>query len=188
MKKLMVLASAIAVTCTVNAASCAWGFVSGAEASDGSGDWYEGGTAFLYSGDVSFDATSGWVLGTASLIATSGYDDNMGGYGFLDSGNLPSYDAVALSDGDAYTLILIDGTASDITSWTGDDKNYYLESVVSVVTTEPTATGSITYAMITTDTYVDTWSSAATSTVPEPTSGLLMLLGMAGLALRRRRA
>ena len=29
------------------------------------------------------------------------------------------------------------------------------------------------------------WSSAA---VPEPTSGLLMLLGMAGLALRRRRA
>ena len=30
-----------------------------------------------------------------------------------------------------------------------------------------------------------TWSTAA---VPEPTSGLLMLLGMAGLALRRRRA
>ena len=29
------------------------------------------------------------------------------------------------------------------------------------------------------------WSTAA---VPEPTSGLLMLLGMAGLALRRRRA
>lgn len=29
------------------------------------------------------------------------------------------------------------------------------------------------------------WSSSA---VPEPTSGLLMLLGMAGLALRRRRA
>ena len=28
----------------------------------------------------------------------------------------------------------------------------------------------------------------ATTTVPEPTSGLLMLLGMAGLALRRRRA
>ena len=29
------------------------------------------------------------------------------------------------------------------------------------------------------------WQAAA---VPEPTSGLLMLLGMAGLALRRRRA
>lgn len=32
---------------------------------------------------------------------------------------------------------------------------------------------------------VSTWTSAA---VPEPTSGLLMLLGVAGLALRRRRA
>ena len=31
------------------------------------------------------------------------------------------------------------------------------------------------------------WYSQA-SAVPEPTSGLLMLLGMAGLALRRRRA
>ena len=31
------------------------------------------------------------------------------------------------------------------------------------------------------------WSGAVAS-VPEPTSGLLILLGMAGLALRRRRA
>ncbi len=34
--------------------------------------------------------------------------------------------------------------------------------------------------------YVGTWS--ATSAVPEPTSGLLLLIGMAGLALRRKRA
>ena len=31
-------------------------------------------------------------------------------------------------------------------------------------------------------------SSATWTAVPEPTSGLLMLLGMAGLALRRKRA
>lgn len=37
----------------------------------------------------------------------------------------------------------------------------------------------------------DGWSQAgqwATASIPEPTSGLLLLLGMAGLALRRRRA
>ena len=32
------------------------------------------------------------------------------------------------------------------------------------------------------------WYSVATSPVPEPTSGLLMLLGVAGLALKRKRA
>lgn len=32
------------------------------------------------------------------------------------------------------------------------------------------------------------WSAVSSSAVPEPTSGLLMLLGMAGLALRRKRA
>ena len=32
------------------------------------------------------------------------------------------------------------------------------------------------------------WTATGTAPVPEPTSGLLMLLGMAGLALRRRRA
>ena len=35
---------------------------------------------------------------------------------------------------------------------------------------------------------VGNWQVAASSPVPEPTSGLLMLLGVAGLALRRRRA
>lgn len=33
-----------------------------------------------------------------------------------------------------------------------------------------------------------TWTVSGITPVPEPTSGLLMLLGMAGLALRRRRA
>ena len=34
----------------------------------------------------------------------------------------------------------------------------------------------------------NTWNAFPTSNVPEPTSGLLLLLGMAGLALRRKQA
>ena len=39
-----------------------------------------------------------------------------------------------------------------------------------------------------TDTTVIKWNLASAAPVPEPTSGLLLLLGVAGLALRRRRA
>lgn len=35
---------------------------------------------------------------------------------------------------------------------------------------------------------INNWSSVAAQSVPEPTSGLLLLLGMAGLALKRKRA
>ena len=35
---------------------------------------------------------------------------------------------------------------------------------------------------------IGTWSASSWQAVPEPTSGLLLLLGVAGLALRRRRA
>ena len=38
------------------------------------------------------------------------------------------------------------------------------------------------------DLYVDPTSQGYTAAVPEPTSGLLLLLGMAGLALKRKRA
>ena len=46
--------------------------------------------------------------------------------------------------------------------------------------------GSVTFAAANQSTYAN--NPANWSAVPEPTSGLLMLLGVAGLALRRRRA
>lgn len=58
---------------------------------------------------------------------------------------------------------------------------------------QSSATASVTFSGIKTQTQnnlgtADYSTAGWYQTVPEPTSGLLMLLGMAGLALRRRRA
>lgn len=68
------------------------------------------------------------------------------------------------------------------------DADYGDMYMAAVATASVSATGTGTAANIfggTTSGGVRDWQAAA---VPEPTSGLLILLGMAGLALRRRRA
>ena len=78
-----------------------------------------------------------------------------------------------------------------------DGDNMYLSNLKSV-TTSGSATAPTTTAFGTQNNSTTTFSSVAPakgfqgaghwSAVPEPTSGLLLLLGMAGLALRRKQA
>lgn len=56
-------------------------------------------------------------------------------------------------------------------------------SVIKSGMAQATSTTTVAFANMTSATAASNWQS-----VPEPTSGLLMLLGVAGLALRRRRA
>ena len=86
------------------------------------------------------------------------------------------------SGGQVYSIILLE--KNGVTSLDGYE-GYY-----TIVTGESTA-GVI--PGVTTTYYADFTNATASAyttsqMVPEPTSGLLMLLGMAGLALRRRRA
>ena len=82
---------------------------------------------------------------------------------------------------DAYYVIV---SASDATSYT-----YYKADMSAKVydpnnqESSPGAFNSVSAATI-----LSSGTSANFAAVPEPTSGLLMLLGVAGLALRRRRA
>ncbi len=67
-----------------------------------------------------------------------------------------------------------------------DNDGSTFTSAVKNIDAQADATANIAFGNMTTQTQnAANWTTAS---VPEPTSGLLMLVGLAGLALRRRRA
>ena len=79
---------------------------------------------------------------------------------------------------------LVAGSYYDFYIVIEDSGKTFTSSPKSNIVMQPTGTATVAFGNMTTQTQTaGNWQS-----VPEPTSGLLMLLGMAGLALRRRRA
>ena len=189
MKKILILTSAVVVACGLQAASFSWGFSSDS-IQDSTGAYIDGGTALLYLGTVAasenaFDASS------ATLLASGGQNADYT-YGTANAGT--TIDSAALSStaaGQAYSLILLEKTG--VTSLDGYEGNYILVTGSSEQGVNP---------MDDTDTWgvfqtASAYSASAWKTmtaggdpgnVPEPTSGLLLLLGVAGLALKRKHA
>ena len=175
MKKLMILASVVAMSCAASAASYAWGFSS--VEIEGPSDTYnvngflDGGYAILYLGGVEFARAS-----------QDGANFNFGSFDFSasdDTGKIQTLGRGNISStflGQAYRLVLR----------TDDDK---YEIVYNGVSSYATVAGAVSEDAFNYETFITptTYTAGSWSAVPEPTSGLLMLLGMAGLALRRRR-
>ena len=188
MKKLMIALAAVAVAAVAQAASIDWSVMANSwYLSDGStkaakgtavylinaASWStietaikDGATSFTTSdtGILAVGATSnakGAVSGTAtstSLVAGTSYNYAYLVFDTSDASDV-KYFASKTSSGAAYDPL--DETYSEAQSIAFDGASY--------------STSGLSGG----------WQSAA---VPEPTSGLLMLLGMAGLALRRKRA
>ena len=192
MKKLIIAAFAVAFAAATQAASINWG---GFVANDARGDeTAQAGTVFNaifigsndYSAQLStliYDTATGLVgTGTgAGFTALAGQEilgthtltaEEAGAYQFMDT--------IVRSDADGgvngnWLVTMYDETSPD-KFWVGQYNVAGATDLTSPGSIED-ASWSIGYGM----------QSGVTQSVPEPTSGLLMLVGLAGLALRRGR-
>ena len=204
MKKLMIAAAVAFVATFANAGAYIWGFTTGADAEpgqvpdDATGDGYlVGGTAMLFLGTIAQTATgegSGidakYELDFTGLtqVATSGQDGTLYTFGqnSFDAGTTSA--AVTTDTPQAYTLILFKDDG--VTNYEDYEGYYFAYTGTSALSQDAdSGTDFADFTMVGSVTG-DMWRTAGAAPLdsPEPTSGLLVLFGLAGLALKRKKA
>ena len=192
MKKVLFAALvACAAVVSSSAAEFQWCFSSDSSMKPDGSDYLDGGTAMLYLGTVTYADGTGFDTSGATLLATAGMDPNFYTFGHFTESGMPSDASVSGAGGQAYSLILVD--QSGVASIDGYEGSYYMKTGTSTSGYYMDGTDPVSYAKMVDSTAVTAWSTAAAPTpptpgVPEPTSGLLLVVGGAMLALRRRRA
>ena len=192
MKKLMIAAAIVCAAAYANAASIAWGFGNGeTKAPDGEyfGEGkYADATAFLFLGTVSAGA-SGWQFSEgATILDTANMDPTFFNWGKVDVSSTAGMLTADANAGDAVTLVLLDGVVDGtMEAFKAYEGNYIIgtESALASATIPGTTPVPYLSALDGTQYGAGDWTAVPT---PEPTSGLLLLLGVAGLALKRKRA
>lgn len=187
MKKLLIVLGAVAIATVSQAATFSWKTQVGQYV-------YEGGTSSK-AGSITAYLFNADVVSRDALVAA--FIDN--GKGLTDFTSLSSK-ATSAAGAIANTTFSTDpiGTETSLKAYfaiiSGD--NIFISAEVSGLY-QTTSTTTLQFApTAASKAAVTEWTTGASSVataggwytaVPEPTSGLLMLLGMAGLALRRRR-
>ena len=192
MKKLMLAAAIVCAVASGNAANFSWGFSSNMDQGSAT-EWLDEGTAMVFLGTIgqksngdgtfSLDFSQATLLADPAGFTDAGNGDFTLGAVYPDASLATTANPKLVNDAD-YTLLLFekDGiTEADLADYEG---TYALVEGKAKATQN--IAGTDYFAMTTSDAVTQgMWKTAA---APEPTSGLLLLLGVAGLALRRRRA
>ena len=194
MKKLMFMLGTVAVAACAQAASVYWTCTYVAK---GAENYVDNGLAFFVNAST---------LSQSDMLALNGKGANaissaLSGFYSYSGGDDGKY-SVAKNDAvDNATLGLADATASQVylvifdTSSITDASNFYVTELKEFETLSGTESASLKWGdQEDRSSVAGAWSSVKASEPeppidsPEPTSGLLMLIGAAGLALRRKRA
>ncbi len=168
MKKLLILAAALVAGVAANAASFKW---TGGNIYTSNGTDKLTGTVTIMA--YTTDVASAVKVADAFVVGGTLKSDAAG------SANGFTYNWTDAVGGTAYNFYMIieDAGKTIDTSMTDPTK-------IIAATAQATSTPTVAFSSMATITQ----NAANWQSVPEPTSGLLMLLGMAGLALRRRHA
>lgn len=169
MKKLIIVGVGFAMALAANAASVNW-TATGCGTEGNVGYFFDEAT--IASASVKsaiLNSTFGSVAGEALGMTT------VNAAGVLTKQGMGSYGNAGAESHNFYTVLFDAASASDA-------KNFILTDAVTVDFANSIGAKPALFANVTT-TYG--WNP---TNVPEPTTGLLLLLGMAGLALKRKQA
>ena len=186
MKKLMIATAIALMAIASQAATASWKVTAGNLYNSTASSVKYSGTAYIYdSGSISmaalFAAVDAATTASYNFAGTAAGTVTIANGSVASTGNTFSYG----ESGNNYSfyLVVVEG-----------DNLYFSNEKADLSAANPPAVGTIGFASQNNST--TTFSNLAPadgfqgagkwSTVPEPTSGLLLLLGMAGLALRRK--
>jgi len=192
MKKLLVAATVVMFGIAANAATYKWGVSSGWVSPDDS-DPLTGALVYAFDANVNSSAsilaeldaaTDGGAATFAKALGNGAVDGDgafdLGGVGLTDNG-------AGSPTASMYAILVADKL--------GESYYYLVDTAPAVAITSAILAGATAAYdfgdVITGDVGGAGWAAVgggAGPIIPEPTSGLLLLVGMAGLALRRRRA
>ena len=186
MKKLMIALAVAAMAIYANAAAVTW--KSGTVLEPGGATANKSVTAYLWVVDATtYDTLAANTTGAAMSDAVYAAYGSKTGDAYLTKTTTKKGVADLLDDSkdygagaSAYSVILYTYGTGDEMQYMGNVGKVTFESAMNVESANMTE-----FLLGNTTSAAPAWSTAA---VPEPTSGLLLLLGVAGLALKRKRA